>query len=172
MGAPIFMDMVDGLIEAIDDLNRRREIAILKMEIFGGLKTERVDGVRAAIEPDARVFKRVEDGERAPIADKRPVKEERLHRVARGGIVELRVKDDGARLLELGLLVDIDMADAVGVPKDGDPRRAHDAADERVRAAGDHEIDHIVEREELAHLFTALDEAKKIARDLGLDRRF
>ena len=73
------------------------------------------------------------------------VDQERLDGVAGGGVVQLRVEDDGERALDGEALVDEDVADAVGVAQHRDAGAGLHVRDERVAAARDDEVDDVVE---------------------------
>jgi hypothetical protein len=87
------------------------------------------------------------------------VDQERLHRIARGGVVRLGVHHDAARLLDIRRLVHIDVADALRVAQNGDARAGLDRLDQAGGAPRDDEVDHVVQLEERRDLPPRRDEA-------------
>ena len=75
------------------------------------------------------------------------VHQQGLGGVADGDVLALGVDGDPDGHVEVGVGVDVDVADAVGVAEDRDGRVVHDVADELVGAAGDDQVDLLVEGE-------------------------
>ena len=69
----------------------------------------------------------------------------------------LGVDRDAGCLLRISGGVDVDRAQAVRVPHDGDPRAILNVADEAVAAARDNEINVLVELQEGRHFGSSLD---------------
>lgn len=87
--------------------------------------------------------------------------------VADGGVIGFGVVDDGQGKFGVDMLVDVDVADAVGVAEDGNAGVGLDVFDEGAGAAGDDEVDERREVEELGDLLAAEDEGDGVGRDGG-----
>ncbi len=94
--------------------------------------------------------------ERADLGEDRlrdvAVDEHALERVADAGSRQLAVFDERERHLEVGVLVDIKVADALVVLDDGDLRVLGDEANQALPAARDHEIDEAGQGDEVPDL--------------------
>ena len=76
---------------------------------------------------------------------------ERFCGIARGGVLGLRVNDDGDGFRHVIIFVYIDVADTVGMPHDGDACTAHDVLDKSVRAPRNDEVYRFAAGEELIY---------------------
>ncbi len=97
--------------------------------------------------------------------------EEHLGRVAGRGVLRLAVDRQGRGHRGLGVLVEVEVADAVGVAEDGDAALGLDARDEFLGTAGHDEVDELVEGEELGHLFPRLEGGQPTLRQAGREAR-
>ncbi len=95
------------------------------------------------------------------------VNEGGLDGVADGGVVGFGVVDDGECECLIGVRVNEDVADAVGVAEDGDTGVGLDMLDESAGAAGDDEVDEPGEMEEFGDLLAAEDESDGVGWDAG-----
>ena len=79
----------------------------------------------------------------------------------------LGVDGDAGCLLRISGGVDVDRAQAIRVPHDGDPRAILNVADEAVAAARDNEINVLVKAKERGNLFARLHRLHVSERDLS-----
>ena len=95
------------------------------------------------------------------------VDEEGLGGVADGDVLALGVDGDADGHVEVGVGVDVDVADAVGVAEDGDGRVGHDVADEFVGAAGDDQVDLVVEGEHVGDVLAGFEQVQEARGQAG-----
>ena len=76
--------------------------------------------------------------------------QQRFHRVAGAEALRLRVVGDAQRLVEVGLVVDVDVAHAVQVLDHRDARLAHQPLDQALAAARHDHVDVVLHGDELA----------------------
>ena len=86
------------------------------------------------------------------------VDQQRLGGVADGDVLALGIDGDPHGHVEVGVGVDVDVADAVGVAEDRDVRVVHDVADELVGAAGDDQVDLLVEGEHVGDVLAGFEQ--------------
>ena len=110
--------------------------------------------VRAA-HLDALGLERGNDG-RQQLGGGGALDEQRLDRVAGGGVLDLGVDAHAHGQVHVGGLVHVDVADAVGVAHHGNAGVVHDVAHEGVGAARDEQVDQAVAAQQLADLLAGL----------------
>ena len=94
------------------------------------------------------------------------VHQQGLDGVAGRRVLRLAVDREGHRLVDVGRPVDVEVADAVGMAQHRDAGVLLHEADERVRAAGDDQVDVAVERQQLHGLLAGGEQQH----GFGLDR--
>ena len=94
-----------------------------------------------------------------------PVHKQGLTGVAGGRVVRLRVYADGYRLPLVGIAIDINGAETIGMAKYRNTCRLLDGLHELIGAPGNDQVDPAVELEQLAHLFTGRDKLNRVGRD-------
>ena len=82
-----------------------------------------------------------------------------LNCVAGCRVVQLGVHNDAAGHVHAAVGVHVDVADPVCVAQHGDARVALDVADQGVAAAGDDQVNHIIQLEQLVNALTGGDQA-------------
>lgn len=84
--------------------------------------------------------------------------EQSLHAVARGWIAEFAVQEDANARLRLGVWVDVDMTETVGMSQYWDAGAGFDIAHQLIRAAWDDKIDLIITFKERSNDISSCDE--------------
>ena len=155
MHGAVAVDVRDGLVLVGNDLDAHLERQVLAAPVVlgGGQEILALDqlGTRSrlarrgiAMDHDAVPVQHV-DGKRQERIGDGAVDEQRLGGVAHAHALGLGVDDDVERLLEIGGLMDVDMAVAGAGLDNGNERLAHAALDEPRTAAGDQQVDDTAE---------------------------
>ena len=87
-----------------------------------------------------------------------PVDQQCFKRVAGGGILNFGIERDIERLLQIRVAVDIHVADAFAMAQHGDAAVLGDVADKFVRSARNDQIDFVVQRQDLRHVFARVEQ--------------
>jgi hypothetical protein len=132
----------DGLVHAVHELGRDDLVEELAAEVVGGGLDRAGDLEELAFGADLDTgAEQVLDQDGAVLGVEAPVHQEAFGCAADAGAACLGVQDHSARLLEVGVLVGVDVADAFEVGEDGNPRLALDEAHEALAAARDDHVD-------------------------------
>jgi hypothetical protein len=102
--------------------------------------------------------------------DQGAVEEQGLHGVAGGWVVCLGVDDDGGRLRKVGAAVHIHMAHPLGVPKHRDARVCLHVPHERTRPTRQHQVNDVIQGQQLLGRRPPLHQADHRARHVWLKR--
>ncbi len=157
----VLIDVGDSLVDVFDDLDRQLEIAVLGSPVLGCRLADVDDlaGRFVATEFDARVHVALDEtGEE--VGCDCLAHEQRLDRVADGGVLHLRVEGDVFGHLEVGIVVDVDVTDTLRVAQHRDLRVVLDVGDELRGAPGHHEIDLPVQLEQAIDFLVCLDQLR------------
>jgi hypothetical protein len=130
--------------EALGDEARADELRALAGETDASLRLSELSAANARLReaPD----RRRQEGRGDALVD-----EQRLHRVAGGRPLALRVERNRLGHAKVRRIVHVDVADPLGVADDRHSRVLGDEADQRLAAARDAEVDQAVGAQELQH---------------------
>ena len=151
MAAAVAVYMRDRLVEGVDDLDGHAQVEVLDRPILVGLRRGAAeDGGASRVQVEADAGRLEGRGHRCEAAFGPPAGEGGMHeedfgRVAGRGVLGLAVDGDGGGHRGLGVLVEVDVADAVGVAEDGDAALGLDARDEFLGAPRHDEVDVLVQ---------------------------
>mmetsp|Transcript_10432 Transcript_10432/g.22221 ORF Transcript_10432/g.22221 Transcript_10432/m.22221 type:complete len:237 (-) Transcript_10432:16-726(-) len=143
----ILVDVCDGGVHIGDELHRQGERAVLMAQRCRRGQTECSGSLWPPEQGDASVGEGGEQSLRGARGDEAFVEQQRLQRVACGGVVRLRVDGDLLRLAEIRRPVDEDVADPIGVAESRDARAVHDRLHHLVGASRNAQVDLLVELE-------------------------
>ena len=158
VAAAVLFDVVAGFGDVIDELD-----ACLEGEVFVVVVAVVADvcdaavvalGILVAEEFHAAVGEAVNQFLDVGVIDM-AVDNHAFHGVAHAGALRLGVDEDVHRLVDVGGLVHVHVADAVEVLDHGNLALFHDGADQAFAAAGNHEVDAVVTLQEHAHQVVA-----------------
>ena len=138
-------DVLDRLIEAVNDAHREDRGEVFGVPVFLGRGLHaRHDLARSVVAAQLDALVAENPGERRQhLVGDAARHQQRLHCVAGAEALGLGVVGDADGLLDVGFVVDIDMAHAVEVLDHRDARFLHDALDQALAAAR-HENIHIL----------------------------
>ncbi len=131
----------------LDDAHGENEFEILGVPVvFGGRFGTRNELTRALVAAQFDlVFGESFGNAREKLVGDFVVDEQRLDGVADAGTLAFGVDDDLFRHVEIGVAVDVHVADALVVFDDGDARFFRDGANQPFPAARDAEVDQVIE---------------------------
>ena len=158
--------MFNGLLERGDRLDRQDPVQKLGVVIFGG-------GGDGALEMRGGLFVgpdlhpgiaqgRPQDGKQ--VAEPLAMNQQRLAGIAGGRIVSLRIDADRHRLALIGISININRADPIGMAENGNTSRLLDGLYQLIRASGNNQVDPAIEIEHLPHFLSSRDELNRIRR--------
>ena len=160
------VDVFNSLLERGDRPDRQDPVQKLGVVILGG-------GGDGGLEMRGGLFVgsdlhpglaqgRAQDGKQ--VAEPLAMNQQRLAGIAGGRIVSLRIDADGHRLALIGISIDINRAEPIGMAKNGNTSRLLDGLHQLIRAAGNDQVDPAIEIEHLPHLLSRRDELNRIRR--------
>ena len=82
--------------------------------------------------------------------------------IASGGILAFRIDENLDRHLKVRFLVDVEVANAFGMPQDRNFGIVHDLRDQLSRSSRDNQIDVLIERKQLVYFLTVFDPLKRV----------
>lgn len=154
--AAVLMNMVDGGVHVLDDLDAALKSAVLVLHGLGRGRAEReqIAQFGTGVDLDALLLQQVADVGEELALHQVLVDEQRLHGVAGGRVVALRVADYLQRLAQVRFFVDVHVADAFGVAHHRDVLTLRlDAAHQLAGAARDYQVDVLLHREQVSYFF-------------------
>ena len=182
MRGTVVVDVINGLLQAIHDADIEDVIVVFGEPVLLGCRLQvagcRLENfARRAVGAELHLFLReaaVDDGEK--FFGHGLINEEGFHRVANGRPLTLGVDHDFLGHLQVGLGLDIDMADTFVVFEDRNFRALGDGANEALATARHAEVDVLPQREQFPDGFAVgrrhnLDRVPREISDLLL-RRF
>ena len=152
------IDVIDGFIDTAYDLQGDDEVDVFMMEGFAfrdDLHGSDFVDFFCAPQFHAGVPQRFGKARKEIFGDV-PVDQDGLDGVAGCRVLCLGIDDEGNRSFLVIFLIDVDVADAVGMAEDGDVRMVHDVLDECVRASWNQEVDGVVAFEEFVDFIVLL----------------
>lgn len=122
VSAAVRVDVLDGLVQVLDHLDAALQRPVL---VLHGLGERRAEGqqlvqLRPRVDLDALLLQHVAQFGEEVALHQVLVDEEGFHGVAGGRVVALGVPDDLQGLVEVGVLVDVHVADALRVAQHWD----------------------------------------------------
>mmetsp|Transcript_6822 Transcript_6822/g.19668 ORF Transcript_6822/g.19668 Transcript_6822/m.19668 type:complete len:436 (-) Transcript_6822:1878-3185(-) len=167
VGGAVLMNVVDGLLHAVHQLQGERRGAILVLGRRRRLQPQSLHRPLPPIDGDVGIAEGGLQLEEAAILGEGGVHQHLLHRVAGGGVVCLAVQHDLDGHVQAGVLVHIYVADAIRMAQHGDLGVVLDVRHQGVGAAGDDEVDDIVVGQQVRHALAAGDQADEVPPHLG-----
>ena len=160
------VNVVDRRVQVVHHLHRHRRAPVLVPQRRTGRERQRLRRALPTEQLYARLQHRgLDPGVPGAARHVRRVHQQRLERVARGGVVRLAVHCEAARHVQVSLFVEVHVAHAVRVAQHGDLGVVLDVGHEVVAAARDHQVHHVAQLQDVAHRFAALDEHDALARN-------
>ena len=168
MGRSVARDVLDGFVERVDDPHCDHEISVLGRPVgvgrFANLHLARKLAhplVSAHLHAGFRKLgNEIRDD---PRCDGR-MDQNRFGGVAGRRILRFRIDRDPERLCRIRRLVDVDVAEAFGVPEHGNRRVQLDVPDEGVRPTRNDEVDESIGGQQRRDVFAAAEQRKDIGR--------
>ena len=153
MVGAILGDVLHGGIGALHHAGGQREVEILGGVVVFRRFAHAGQELARALVPPQRYVRLLEQcsGTGKKVLRHVLVHQERLQRVADTGTRDLAVEQQVLRNLQVGVLVYVEVADALVVLDDGDATRLVDEADEPFAAARDNEVDVLVQGQHFLH---------------------
>mmetsp|Transcript_9682 Transcript_9682/g.33434 ORF Transcript_9682/g.33434 Transcript_9682/m.33434 type:complete len:227 (+) Transcript_9682:2414-3094(+) len=161
--APVGVDVVHCLFHRPHYLHRHRQVAVLVTRARGGGQPQLPGRPGPSPHRHARRLQVRDRLPRQPRGNARAVEEDTLDRVAGGRIVDLGVHADRGDLGGVGLLVHVNVADAVRVSQDRNLRVLLDVGHQLVASPWDNEVDEFVQLEQVCDLVARRDQANEVA---------
>ena len=159
------MNVIDGVVHRIHELDGALQSPVFVTKRRCLRNVELLGAARTAEKFDTRGAERSHELGRASTRDQRIVNEQRLEGVARGRVINLRIDGNLRRHVQICILVNIHVHDAIRVSEHGNLCVVLNVRHQRVGSSRNDEIDHVVELQKIRHRFSSLDETHALLRN-------
>mmetsp|Transcript_9828 Transcript_9828/g.18504 ORF Transcript_9828/g.18504 Transcript_9828/m.18504 type:complete len:377 (+) Transcript_9828:477-1607(+) len=145
------VDVGDRLVQPLHQLHRQRQAAVLQFCRRAHGQAEKRGGAHPAEHLHARVLEGLQDGGEAPVLVQLRVHQQRLQGVTSGWVVDFGVHHQLDGFAHVAVVVHVHVAHPVRVAHDGDLGVVLDVGHEGVAAPRDHEVDDVVQLEQIVY---------------------